>query len=776
MYYDIIHGQYYMILTEKDNNKISKDSDKTDANDSQKYSYVFSEGSRAVLDAHDFLKNKENVKSYSWKPIKTNGMKISDGDHHHHDRFFSFTTPYVKDNLVSNKLHFQLTTKDKDDKTIEQPVVNVIVKRVYRAMIFQGGVALGAYEAGVFDALVEKLIEEDKNNRRRELQYQKRPLFDIVAGTSIGAMNGAIVINTVTRNDNTSKEDKSWEEDKRWEDDESWKDSARKVLQFWRDQEQHWPTIDDFFNMFPIYRYWWDFMHTTGKSSKQAISTLLDSFSNLDPYFKIWNDFWMNSSFLDRNSFRDFIVDSWYIPATSESARRYYSGKQFKTVGAQNVATGVPSWPPWLFYGKFFDFSEPLNFIPRADNKHFVSNSLKKTLERFVPCPIRTKEGQPRFLAVTVDVQTGDPVTFDSYHNNLKYHNDKNSLSYHDGIEIDHILASGTFPDFFDYPRFRVNSETDEINDEHIFWDGGIQSNTPLREVIQAHRDYWHKTRKPIQEKKKEDDDEYENNVPDLEVYIADLWPSQLKEKPISFDRDFVENRKWSILFNDKTDHDEQMANVITDYVDLVKELRNLAQRKGASRKDEIKYIFNRHASSINTKGITRKYEELLEGRFRLTKVVRIDHKDDGHDVGNKIFDYSPKTIENMIKCGYRDTLMQMAIQSMKEAFQELVKKYDIYVEKREDNSIEKIKDNPIENLQKRFHDIKESVKNQNSYDNIVNDVDKFISRVESLKEQNENENELLLKEEKTSLIDTAKQFQETLRKTIKQENLISLI
>ena len=32
----------------------------------------------------------------------------------------------------------------------------VIVERVHRAMIFQGGVALGAYEAGVFQAVVEK--------------------------------------------------------------------------------------------------------------------------------------------------------------------------------------------------------------------------------------------------------------------------------------------------------------------------------------------------------------------------------------------------------------------------------------------------------------------------------------------------------------------------------------------------------------------------------------------------------------------------------------------
>jgi len=44
-------------------------------------------------------------------------------------------------------------------------------------------VALGAYEAGVFRALVNKLSEE---HLKRGLE-NKRPLFDIVAGASIGA-------------------------------------------------------------------------------------------------------------------------------------------------------------------------------------------------------------------------------------------------------------------------------------------------------------------------------------------------------------------------------------------------------------------------------------------------------------------------------------------------------------------------------------------------------------------------------------------------------------
>ena len=142
------------------------------------------------------------------------------------------------------------------------------------------------------------------------------------------------------------------------------------------------------------------------------------------------------------------------------------------------------------------------------------------------------------------------------------------TLSYNqNGIEIEHALATGTFPDFFDYPKFKVNNVEMGIKneEEHIFWDGGFRSNTPLREVIQAHRDYWYKSKKTYRRTQRKVQDEeyeaYENDVPDLEMYIADLWPSELKENPISFDRDFVENRKWDLLLGDKTDYDEQVAN-----------------------------------------------------------------------------------------------------------------------------------------------------------------------------------------------------------------------
>ena len=56
----------------------------------------------------------------------------------------------------------------------------------------------------------------------------------------------------------------------------------------------------------------------------------------------------------------------------------------------------------------------------------------------------------------------------------------------------------------------------------------------------------------------------------------------------------------------------------------------------------------------LTQKGLKRKYGALYEGRFRITKVLHIDNKDDGNAVNDKIFGYSYKTIERMIKVEYR--------------------------------------------------------------------------------------------------------------------------
>ena len=83
-------------------------------------------------------------------------------------------------------------------------------KKKMRALVLQGGGSPGAFQAGAFKALYEKITREDKENGN-----EGRPLFDIVAGTSIGAINAAVLVSHVTEN-------------------KTWKGSAEKLIEFWK--------------------------------------------------------------------------------------------------------------------------------------------------------------------------------------------------------------------------------------------------------------------------------------------------------------------------------------------------------------------------------------------------------------------------------------------------------------------------------------------------------------------------------------------------------------
>ena len=44
----------------------------------------------------------------------------------------------------------------------------------------------------------------------------------------------------------------------------------------------------------------------------------------------------------------------------------------------------------------------------------------------------------------------------------------------------------------YQYPKFKAYSEREKRHIDRYFWDGAYLSNTPLRELLQAHRDYWY--------------------------------------------------------------------------------------------------------------------------------------------------------------------------------------------------------------------------------------------------------------------------------------------
>lgn len=130
-------------------------------------------------------------------------------------------------------------------------------------------------------------------------------------------------------------------------------------------------------------------------------------------------------------------------------------------------------------------------------------------------------------------------------------------------------------------PILRVNSNSGLRS----FWDGGLLANTPLRQTILAHREYWHRVRK------------LEENIPRLRCGILNLHPA--KQDYLPSDYDGVVDRKNVIIFHERTQFDENVAVIMSDFIRFAKSLIKLAKENSVSEealrrilKEETKAVY----------------------------------------------------------------------------------------------------------------------------------------------------------------------------------------
>ena len=137
--------------------------------------------------------------------------------------------------------------KNIDDKSNNQRT-SIPVRE--RALVLQGGGSLGAYEAGAYQALSAYVAAKDEKEGKGGTST-----FDIIAGTSIGAMNASVLTSYVVKN-------------------RTFEGSAERLIEFWEYLSKQ-STVETF----PFFEKWWDYWHSLRKTiaSGEASSKILFS-------------------------------------------------------------------------------------------------------------------------------------------------------------------------------------------------------------------------------------------------------------------------------------------------------------------------------------------------------------------------------------------------------------------------------------------------------------------------------------------------------------------
>ena len=462
-----------------------------------------------------------------------------------------------------------------------------------RALIFQGGGSLGAYEAGAYKAFYELASERDKIIGRKD-----KPLFDIVAGTSIGAMNACVLVSYV-------KEKKTWA------------GSAERLIEFW----EHLAT-ESVVDKMPGFTQWWDYWHylnnvvATSESARRYYNTKQFILKGVPNVFKPSQTL-TDKTFLDPSNV-------WYLYSNGPLKQSLEKFAKFP------IATSYEKNEPRLL----------LVAVDVQEGSTVVFDSYEKA-----DGSRKTEYGR---------------YGMEYAHNGNEGF--EHVIRYNNGIEVEFVLASGSVPVNYDYTKLMVENYSNKhkikseneaekksqsgktVNKkERYFWDGGIIANTPLREAILEHRKYWHYVRK--------------SEVPLLRAFIINVHPIKQEYLPANYDG--VVDRKNDLTYHDRTLFDERMAIMVTDYVNIIKSLIKLAN-DNKIRKDLVDSILQQQALTRNfMTGKHFTYADLTEYMVSVDLVVRVERKNDIHTIANKTFDFSNATIRQLIKDGYEEALDQ---------------------------------------------------------------------------------------------------------------------
>jgi NTE family protein len=400
-------------------------------------------------------------------------------------------------------------------------------------LILQGGGSLGAFGCGVFKSLANNGIK-----------------LDIIAGTSIGGVNAAIIAG--------SKDEKYPE----------------KILeQFWLELAESSRALDSFPSSLHSVPFL-SFIHWLDKIERSHFSAIQNGLLSLQS----------PENNRDDENLRIKSILSSYGSAV------YGNDKFFKPRWRQEYAFSDPDYPMPAKWTYLYDHSP-----------------LVKTLEKYIDYDKLQPNGQPntRLIMTAVNVLTAQPLTFDSYKQQ---------------ITPKHILATCGYP-VYAFPWVEVENGV-------YAWDGGLLSNTPLAEVIDA------------------------SPVKDKQVFLVENYPKKIDKLPENLPE--VYHRARDIMFSDKTELNISLSKVISMYLRYIDEMYKFIE--DSIDKDKV--------DKRQLEKIRLKYKKYKKERGAEIKKIWYITRDEAFPFIYENADFSVETIKSSIKDGELKTNQILEAQS----------------------------------------------------------------------------------------------------------------
>jgi NTE family protein len=252
-----------------------------------------------------------------------------------------------------------------------------------------------------------------------------------------------------------------------------------------------------------------------------------------------------------------------------------------------------------MFQPRWNTLSDPAHFAPQNWTYMYDLSPLIKTLDKYIDYDKLKPGGNPnlRLILTAVNILTAEPLTFDSFKQQ---------------ITPKHILATSAYP-LYNFPWVEVDGGV-------YAWDGGLLSNTPLREAIDA---------SPVNDKR---------------ICIVENYPKKVNVLPKNLPE--VYHRARDIIFSDKTEHNVAMSKVISRYLRYIEELYKVLE----NNLDRIN-IDQKHLNLIR-----RKYKKYKQERGAEIKDILYVTRDEPFPHMYENADFSPETIKGSIKEGETKT------------------------------------------------------------------------------------------------------------------------